>query len=408
MRLSTIALAALALLNFPFPQTDQTAPNNLPTGVLKQLTHERKEYCEDQYGDRFKKGCDKEFAGHFRWRELPITPSGESAILVENDNLGFCGSGGCALYLFVQQKNMAFTQVLGATGGLGTLKGVAVLTKITNGHYDIRVTWSDGKTHSLYQWDDWHYSTDDRDIWGAKSSLPVTQLHEVTDCGKKTDRKYAVCRGAWSGKTVALFNTWMAPDTNPGRRLDFPSPDGKKIIQVRGFHVRLSLKGKRYWAPFGNMHDAEVGWASDSTRLFVTWSESGELGPWHTEVYDVTGTGLVKIWGVTRHVRADLTRRMKSAPLPKWVATPEGRAMWSSLEYCGDDVVGSQWLNGSREILVAALAGPDSGCKYMGDFVVYRIEVATGKILQTYSEKGSQSTFGNEDLPRVDADHDDL
>jgi hypothetical protein len=80
---------------------------------------------------------------------------------------------------------VTFTQVLGADGGLGTLKRVTVSKRITNGHYDIRVIWSDGKTHSLYQWDGWHYSTDDRDIWGAKSNLPVTQLHEVTDSAKK-------------------------------------------------------------------------------------------------------------------------------------------------------------------------------------------------------------------------------
>lgn len=236
----------------------------------------------------------------------------------------------------------------------------------------------------------------------------VTPNKQLTDCGKKADRKYAVCHGAWSGKTVALFNTWMAPDMNPGRRLDLPSPDGKKIIHVRGVHVRLSVNGKRYWTPFGNMHDAEVGWAPDSTRLFITWSESGELGPWHTQVYDVSEAGLVEISGITRHVRTDLILRMKSAPLPKWVATPEDQAMWSALEYCADDAVGSQWLNGSREILVAGLAGPDSGCKYMGDFVAYRIDVATGRILQTYSEKDAHRTFGGEDLPRIDAVDDDL
>jgi hypothetical protein len=200
----------------------------------------------------------------------------------------------------------------------------------------------------------------------------------------------------------------MAPDTNPGRRLDLPSPDGKKVIQVRESHVRLKMNGKRYWTPFGNMHDAEVGWAPDSTRLFVTWSESGELGPWHTQVYDVTETGLVEIPGVTRHVRADLVLRMKRAPLPKWVATREERAMWSTLDYCADDAVGSQWLNGSGEILVAGLAGPDSGCKYMGDFVVYRIEVETGKILQAYSEKDAHRLFGEADLPKSEVDDDEL
>ncbi len=78
--------------------------------------------------------------------------------------------------------------------------------------------------------------------------------------------------------------------------------------------------------------------------------------------------------------------------------------MWQSLDYCADDVVGSQWLNGSREILVAALAGPDSGCKYMGDFIVYRIEIRTGKILKAYSEKEAQRTFGEDNLPLVDAE----
>jgi hypothetical protein len=236
----------------------------------------------------------------------------------------------------------------------------------------------------------------------------IAENRQSTDCSENGNRIYMVCRGAWSGKTVALFNTWMAPDTNPERRLDLPSPDGEKIIQVQGFHVRLSMNGKRYWTPFGNMHDAEVGWAPDSTRLFVTWTESGQLGPWHTQVYKVSETGLVEMPGVTRRVRPDMILRMRRAPLPKWVATREERAMWSGLDYCADDTVGSQWLKGSDEILVAALAGPDSGCKYMGGFVVYRIEVATGKILQRYSEQDAQRLFGDADLPRIDVDDDGL
>jgi hypothetical protein len=213
-----------------------------------------------------------------------------------------------------------------------------------------------------------------------------------------------VCPGEWSSKTVALFNTWMAPDTNPDRHLDFPSPDGQKILEVRGFHVRLKIDGKRYWTPLGNFHDAEVGWAPDSTRLFVTWTETGELGPWHTYVYNVTPTGLVEIPGVTRNVRPDLVERMKRAPIPKWIDDRQKLGMWRTLSYCAADVVGSQWLNGSAEILVAALAGPDSGCKYMGDFVVYRLDVATGKILQSYSATEAPQLFGKENLPAVEPD----
>lgn len=254
-------------------------------------------------------------------------------------------------------------------------------------------------------------------VWACLILLPPTVLSQqinrvaenrrLTECSENGDRRYMVCDGLWSGKTVALFNTLMAPDTNPERQLDLPSPDGKKIIQVRGFHVRLRMNGKRYWTPFGNMHDAEVGWAPDSTRLFVTWSESGQLGPWHTQVYEVTSHGLVEIQGVTRRLRNDLIERMKKAKVPAWV-TPQQLQNWNSRSYCADDAVGSQWLNGSGEILIAALAGPDSGCKYMGDFVVYRIEVATGKILQTFSEKDAQRIFGDKDLPRVDEDDDEL
>jgi hypothetical protein len=229
-----------------------------------------------------------------------------------------------------------------------------------------------------------------------------------TDCVENGDVRYMVCRGAWSEKTVALFNTWMAPDTNPERRMDLLSPDGQKTIEVRGFHVRLRMNGKLYWTPFGNMHDAEVGWAPDSSRLFASWTESGELGPWHTQVFDVTEDGLVEIPDVTRQVRPDLVERMKRAPLPKWISTHEEREMWGGLNYCAFDVVGSQWLNGSSEILVAGLAGPDSGCKYMGDFVAYRIEVTTGKILQAYTEKEAQDTFGDDVLPRIDPDDDEL
>jgi len=229
-------------------------------------------------------------------------------------------------------------------------------------------------------------------------------ISHATLCGDDSDPRYAVCRGPWSGKTVSLFNTWMAADRNPERRLDLHSPDGQKVIHVRGSHVRIAIDGKRYWTPFGNMHEAEVAWAPDSARLFVTWSESGQLGPWHTQVFRVTKTGLVEIPGVTHHVRPDLIARMKKAPLPKWVESWEDRQMWTRLDYCADDVVGSQWLNGSSEILVSGLAGPDSGCKYMNDFVVYRIDVATGKILQAYTEKEAHRFFGDADLPGIDAD----
>ena len=44
----------------------------------------------------------------------------------------------------------------------------------------------------------------------------------------------------------------------------------------------------------------------------------------------------------------------------------------------------------------------------MGNFVDYRIDVMTGKILQSYSAKDAHHIFGNEDLPHLDEEDDDL
>jgi hypothetical protein len=241
----------------------------------------------------------------------------------------------------------------------------------------------------------------------AQDKSVSTNDPSLTACNEKSDRRFSVCRGAWSGKSTALFNTWMAPDTNPERRLDLPSPDGNKVISVRGFRVRLWMNGKSYWTPFGNMHDAEAAWAPDSTRLFVTWSESGQLGPWHVQVYDLAHEGLKESPNITRNARKDILARERKAQLPRWV-TSEYRGVWASDDYCEPDMVGSQWINGPSEVLVAAMAGPDGGCKYYGDFLVYRIEVPSGKILQSYKASEAVQLFGDGNLPRLEDDGDNL
>lgn len=156
------------------------------------------------------------------------------------------------------------------------------------------------------------------------------------------------------------------------------------------------------------MHDAELGWAPDSSRLFVTWTESGELGPWHVQVYDVTEqSGLSEIRDLTKYARADILAREHKATIPKWV-TPEYRPMWDSLIYCEPDMIGSQWLNGSKEILVSARAGPDSGCRYMDEIVVYRLDAGNGRILQTYKLREAHRMFGDDDLPAILDDIEDI
>ena len=147
------------LLNCPQPQTNPAEPKALSDGVLRELARAEQQYCEDQFGDRYRKGCDKKFASNLKWLEVVVTPAGQPAILVENQNLGFCGTAGCSLYLFVQKADTSYVQILGRQGDVGTLKRFAVLKEITKDHYDVQVTWSDGKGHSIYRWNGTRYAT---------------------------------------------------------------------------------------------------------------------------------------------------------------------------------------------------------------------------------------------------------
>jgi hypothetical protein len=129
----------------------------MPPGVLKVLATDEKEYCDRFLGD-FRKGCDQNFRANLLWRQFRITPSGQTAILVEIRNMGFCGSAGCSLRLFVQQPDGEFIQVLGTQGDAGTLARIEALRTVTNDHYDIQKTWADGKTRTIFQWNGVRYS----------------------------------------------------------------------------------------------------------------------------------------------------------------------------------------------------------------------------------------------------------
>lgn len=128
-----------------------TEAKPLPPGVVKALAPDTAIFC-DQFDDTWKKGCEQTFSVNLIWRELSVTPEGLPAVLVENRNMGFCGSAGCSLSLFIEQPDAEFVQVFGANGEVGNLGEVKVLKTAKKGHYDIQKTWADGETHTLYRW----------------------------------------------------------------------------------------------------------------------------------------------------------------------------------------------------------------------------------------------------------------
>jgi len=86
-----------------------------------------------------------------------LTPSGDNAIVLENHNMGACGSAGCTIYVFLRQPNGGYLQVLGTQGNVGSLERISVLPTLTKGYFDLQKTWADGKTKSVFSWDGLRY-----------------------------------------------------------------------------------------------------------------------------------------------------------------------------------------------------------------------------------------------------------
>ena len=187
--------------------------------------------------------------------------------------------------------------------------------------------------------------------------------------------------------------------------MSFYSPDRNKLIEVIETNVTLRVNGKVYETDLGAKHDAELGWAPDSSRFFVTWTETGELGPWHTQVYAVDDAGIREIPNVGEMARKDFERRVRGFPIPKEFDNPEGRAYWEGKEYCEPyHVIGSRWLNGSKELLLSVLVQNVGNCRYMSEFNVYRVKAETGELLQRYTAREAHKKFEERYLPLITRD----
>jgi hypothetical protein len=156
-----VGMVALVAYGSLSQQASRAESKRLPPGVIVALAADEKQYCDQFLGD-FRKGCRQKFRANLLWRQLVIAPSGQVGILVENNNLGSCGTAGCSLYLFVQQPNATFVQSLNEQGDTGVLERVTVLKTVTNSHYDIQKTWADLKTQTIYRWDGTRYRIDDK------------------------------------------------------------------------------------------------------------------------------------------------------------------------------------------------------------------------------------------------------
>jgi hypothetical protein len=157
-KLSDAELRPALALPIVMRSLGNTEANPLPVGVLKALSVDEAEYCDEFEAD-FRKGCAETFRTNLMWREFPVTPQGYNAVLVENRNTRFCGLAGCALCLFVAATDGQFVQVFGTNCEVGSIDHIAVLKTATNGFYDIQKTWSDETTHENFRWTGKKYSS---------------------------------------------------------------------------------------------------------------------------------------------------------------------------------------------------------------------------------------------------------
>ena len=240
----------------------------------------------------------------------------------------------------------------------------------------------------------------------ARAQLGKTEPPETASAknSPKIARQYAVTRGDWSAATISLFNTWSALDDNPSRHMSFYSPDHQKTVEVVGPSVTLVIGNRSFETDIDSVtkHDAELGWAPDSTKFFVTWSESGDLGPWHMQVYGVDRSGIHEFPKVEEPARRDFEQRVRKLPIDPELNTPEFKHSWDEAEYCEPyHVIGGRWLNGSKEILLSVLIRNTGDCRYSSEFNVYRVNAVTGEVLQRFTAAEGHRRFGNKYLPLI-------
>jgi hypothetical protein len=204
-------------------------------------------------------------------------------------------------------------------------------------------------------------------------------------------------RGAWSGYAVSLFNTWGAFDDNPGRKADFRSPDGHKLVRVRGESVSVLIDGKVFSTKVGEMTNGELMWSPDSNYFLVTYTDGGALGTWAINLFKTAAGELTDLGKISRKAAGDYEARIKLRSRPH----NQPLEIWETTEYCHVNVVSVKWLSATR-LAVAALVPGTSACRRMSDWDGYIVNVPSGEIEERVAARNMIKRFGSDNVPRRD------
>jgi hypothetical protein len=184
---------------------------------------------------------------------------------------------------------------------------------------------------------------------------------------------------SFSQQATAIWeNIWIK--SQPVGTIQIPSLDGTKAVTAAYDQktdlllLTVASGGKQFKVKLQGGVGAELAWSPDSKAFFVTWSDAGLDGEYHTLVYYVSEHGL-------RKVNLDLaTKRAFGHPVP---------CLGSTLV----NVVGVAWVEGSQRMLVAAQVPPLSICDSYNTFKAFEVSLPAAVVIKPYGQVPAKKKF---------------
>ena len=141
--------------------------------------------------------------------------------------------------------------------------------------------------------------------------------------------------------------------------------------------VTVRAKGREYTTDIGAWVNAEAAWSPDSKAFFVTYSDGGNVGTYHVEIFYVESTGLRIVEPV-----------------------PSGEKLLVPTCYGGTETpnVGAiKWMGkDASRLLIAVEVPPHSSCASMGTFKAFEIAIPDGSVLASYGQLQAKKRFRQE------------
>ena len=165
-----------------------------------------------------------------------------------------------------------------------------------------------------------------------------------------------------------------------GHTIVVTSPDGKKSVTAsyaeKQEAVLLEVRAPSFHATvnIGPGVQSAVKWSPDSKAFFVTTSDQGAEGWYHTVVYSVEEDSITEV-DPTPLVLAAFGHPVKCG----WFEDPNVGAI--------------TWLSSSERILIAAEVMGHSNCDSFGTFKAYEVALPELKIVKAYGQIEAKKLF---------------